>query len=260
VPWTGRLQVGDLLRRWRERRRLSQLDLAMRATVSTRHLSFLETGRSRPSREMVLHLAEQLDLPLRERNDLLLAAGYAPVYRQTALDSPPMAAVRDAVRRMLAAQEPYPALLVDREWNMLHANAGVALLTDGAAPALLDPPVNMLRLALHPDGLAPRIANLAAWRSHLLGRLRRRIEATGAPALTELYTELRGYADGDTDPGSGPADEPAVPLRLHTRGGELVLLCAVSTFGIPMDVTVAELAVEHFFPADQRTAAVLRNR
>ena len=234
MPWTGRLQVGDLLRRWRERRRLSQLDLAMRATVSTRHLSFLETGRSRPSREMVLHLAEQLDLPLRERNDLLLAAGYAPVYRQTALDSPPMAAVRDAVRQMLAAQEPYPALL--------------------------DPPVNMLRLALHPDGLAPRIANLAAWRSHLLGRLRRRIEATGAAALTELYTELRGYSDGDTDPGSGPADEPAVPLRLRTRGGELVLLCAVSTFGTPMDVTVAELAVEHFFPADQRTAAVLRNR
>jgi len=170
--------VGALMRQWRERRRLSQLDLAMQADISTRRLSFVETGRSQPSREMVLHLAEQLDVPLRERNGLLVAAGYAPVYAETALDAPLMGAVRAALRQVLTGHEPYPAVVVDRKWTLVDANAGVALLTEGVAPELLTPPANALRVSLHPDGMAPRIVNLGEWRAHLLGRLRRQIDAT----------------------------------------------------------------------------------
>ena len=174
---------GELLRGWRARRRLSQLDLALQAEISARHLSFVETGRSRPSRDMLLRLAEHLDLPLRERNHLLVAGGYAPVYAETALDSPPMSAVRAAVRQVLAGHEPYPAVAVDRGWNLVDANASVALFTDGLQPALLAPPANVLRASLHPDGLAPRIANLGEWRAHLLGRLRRQVALTADPAL-----------------------------------------------------------------------------
>jgi transcriptional regulator with XRE-family HTH domain len=256
----GRRPVGELLRQWRERRRLSQLALALEAEISTRHLSFLETGRSQPSREMLLRLAEPLDVPLRERNHLLMAAGYAPVYPETALEAPPMAAVRAAVRQVLTAHEPYPAVVVDRAWTLVDANASVALLTAGVAPALLAPPANVLRGSLHPDGLAPRIVNLGEWRAHLLGRLRRQIALTADPALARLYDELRGYPCDQPEPeveAPGPGDI-VVPLRLRHGDGELAFFSTIATFGTPLDITVAELAIEAFYPADAATAAVLR--
>jgi transcriptional regulator with XRE-family HTH domain len=243
---------------------LSQLDLALEADVSTRHLSFVETGRSQPSREMVLHLAEQLDVPLRERNGLLLAAGYAPVYAETALDAPDapnMAAVRAAVRQVLAGHEPYPAVVVDRNWTIVDANAGIALLTEGVAPELLTPPANALRVSLHPRGMAPRIANLGEWRAHLLGRLRRQVARTADPVLAALYDELRAYpcdqpAPAVEAPGSG---DIVVPLRLRHGERALSFFSTVATFGTPLDITVAELAIESFFPADAATAALLRD-
>jgi transcriptional regulator with XRE-family HTH domain len=253
--------VGELLRAWRERRRMSQLDLALDAEISTRHLSFVETGRSIPSREMVLRLAEQLDLPLRERNHLLLAAGYAPVYAETALDSPQLSAVRAAVRQVLAGHEPYPAIVVDRGWNLVDANASVALLTDGVAPELLAPPANVLRVSLHPDGMAPRIANLGEWRAHLLGRLRRQVALAADPALARLYEELRGYPCDQPEPEAelpGPG-AVVVPLRVRHGERELAFFSTVATFGTPLDVTVAEIVIESFFPADSETASVLRS-
>ena len=189
--------VGELLRGWRERRRLSQMDLALEADISTRHLSFVETGRSAPSRDMVLRLAEQLDLPLRERNQLLLAGGYAPVYSQAPLDAPELAEVRAAVRQVLTGHEPYPAAAVDRHWNIVEANAGIELMTALIAPELLEPPLNAMRVALHPDGLAPHIANLGEWRAHLLSRLRRQAAMTADPVLSELLDEVRAYPCDD---------------------------------------------------------------
>ncbi len=248
--------MGELLREWRERRRLSQLELAIQADISTRHLSFVETGRSVPSRTMVLHLAERLDVPLRERNDLLLAAGYAPVYRETALDSPRLAPVRAALRQVLKGHEPYPALVVDRSWHLVDANAAVGPLLAGAAPELLEPPVNVLRLSLHPDGLAPRIANLGEWRAHLLSRLSRQAAVTADPELTKLSEELRSYPGGVAELTDG--SDIVVPLRLRLGTRELSLLSTVTTFGTPLDVTVAELAIESFFPADAGTADALR--
>jgi transcriptional regulator with XRE-family HTH domain len=251
--------VGALLREWRERRRMSQLDLALDAEVSTRHLSFVETGRSRPSREMVLHLAEQLDLPLRERNHLLLAGGYAPVYTETTLDSPQLAAVRTALRQVLTGHEPYPAVVVDRRWNIVETNASLSLFTAGVAPALLAPPANALRVSLHPDGMASRIVNLGEWRGHLLGRLRRQVAHGVDPALAALYDELRAYPCHQLEPEieiPGPG-EVVVPLRIRHGDRELAFFSTVATFGTPLDITVAELAIESFFPADAETAAVL---
>lgn len=247
-----------MLREWREQRRLSQLELSSRAEISTRHLSFVETGRSAPSRAMVLHLTEQLDVPLRERNRLLLAAGFAPVYGETSLDAPRMAAIRAAVGQVLAGHEPYPALVVDRGWRMVDSNASARLLIDGVAPELLEPPVNVLRVSLHPDGMAPRIANLGEWRAHLLAQLRRQVAVTADPELTDLYAELDGYPGGD-EPGPSDASGVIVPLRLRHESGELAFFSTVATFGTPLDVTVAELAIESFFPADAHTAAVLRD-
>ncbi|MGC9666449.1 helix-turn-helix domain-containing protein [Planosporangium sp. 12N6] len=257
---TPRRPVGELLRRWRERRRLSQLELSIQADISTRHLSFVETGRSRPSRDMVLRLADELDVPLRDRNDLLLAAGYAPVYAETTLDAPRMSAIRGAVRLVLTAHEPYPAVVVDRHWNLVDANATLGLLLTGVAAALLDPPVNVLRVSLHPDGLAPRIVNLGEWRAHLLGRLRRQVGSTADPVLADLYDELRGYPCDQPEPEvelPGPGDV-VVPLRVRHSGGELAFVSTVATFGTPLDITVAELAIESFFPADPATATALR--
>ncbi len=251
--------VGELLRQWRERRRLSQLELALEADVSTRHLSFVETGRSQPSREMVVRLAERLDVPLRERNHLLLAAGYAPAYPESDMDDERMRTVRAAVRQVLAGHVPYPALVVDRHWEMLDANAGVGVLLQGVAGEQLAPPVNALRLALHPDGLAPKILNLGEWRAHLLGRLRRQVAATHDPQLASLLTELRGYPCDEPEPLvelPGPG-EIVVPLRLRHGGGELRLMSIVSTFGTPLDVTLQELSIEAFFPADRETAEAL---
>jgi transcriptional regulator with XRE-family HTH domain len=252
--------VGSLLRGWRDRRRLSQLELALDAGVSTRHLSFVETGRSQPSREMIVRLAEHLDVPLRERNELLLAAGYAPAYPESELDTERMASVRAAVRQVLVGHEPYPALVVDRHWEMLDANAGVAFLLHGVAPEQLAPPVNALRLSLHPDGLAPRIVNLGEWRAHILVRLGRHATATGDPQLASLLAELRGYPCDQEEPAvelPGPG-EIVVPLRLRHGDGELRLMSVISTFGTALDVTVQELSIETFFPADEATARVLR--
>ena len=251
--------VGELLRQWRERRRISQLDLSIQADISSRHLSFVETGRSQPSRDMVLHLADNLDVPLRERNHLLLAAGFAPVFGETSLDAPQMAAVRQAIRLVLKAHEPYPAVVIDRVWNLVDANATVALLTAGAAPSLLEPPANVLRLSLHPDGIAPRIVNLGEWRAHLLARLRREIAVTGDPGLAELYDELRGYPCDQPDVDVPSPGEVVVPLRIRTEAGELSFFGTVATFGTPLDVTVAELSIESFFPADAQTAEALRS-
>jgi transcriptional regulator with XRE-family HTH domain len=240
---------------------LSQFELALEAGISARHLSFVENGRSAPSRDTILRLAEELDLPLRERNHLLLAAGYAPVYSEAALDSPEMSAVRGAVRQLLTGHEPYPAVVVDRSWNLVDANESVALFTEGADSELLAPPANVLRISLHPEGMAPRIANLGEWRAHLLGRLRRQVALTADPDLARLLNELRAYPCNQPEPevdAPGPGDI-VVPLRIRHDGRELVFFSTVATFGTPLDVTVAELAIESFFPADPETAAILRS-
>lgn len=251
---------GELLRDWRKRRRLSQLDLATEAEVSQRHLSFVESGRARPSREMVLHLAEQLEVPLRERNLLLVAAGHAPVFPERALDDPAMGAARDAVRRVLAGHEPHPALAVDRHWTLLAANRALAPLLDGVDAALLAPPANVLRLSLHPKGVAPRIANLPEWRAHILARLRRQVEVSADPVLRALLDELRGYpVPAATHP--VPAAElggVAVPLRLATSAGMLSFLSTTMVFGTAVDITLAEITIEAFFPADAATAAAMQ--
>ncbi len=253
--------VGELLRGWREHRRLSQLQLAIQADISTRHLSFVETGRAKPSREMVLHLAEELDVPLRERNRLLLAAGYAPVYRERGLDEEPMSAVREAVRQVLGGHDPYPAIVVDRRWNLVDANAAAAgLFTTVLPPELLAPPANVLRASLHPEGLAPHIVNLGEWRAHLLGRLRRQATLTGDEDLTVLYQELRDYPCEQPEPlveVPGPGDVTVV-MRLRHPEGVLSFFTTVATFGTPLDVTVAELIIEAFFPADAVTGELLR--
>lgn len=248
--------VGTLLRRWRERRRLSQLDLAVASEVSARHLSFIETGRSRPTSAMILRLSERLDVPLRERNALLLAGGFAPAYPERDLDRPELAAVLAAFRQVLTAHQPYPALLVNRWWEMVEANEAIDVFTADAAPELLEPPVNVLRLCMHPDGMASRVANLAECRARLLGRLRRQADATGDPRLDELHAELRGYPGGEA-----PADtDVVVPLRYRYRGRDLAFFSISSVVGSPMDVTVEELAIESFYPADEQTAAALRDR
>jgi transcriptional regulator with XRE-family HTH domain len=251
--------VGQLLRGWRERRRLTQLELALRAEVSARHLSFVETGRSRPTSEMILRLARHLDVPLRERNVLLLCGGYAPAFPASQLDDLPMRAVHEAIEHVLHGHEPYPALVVDARWELVAANRAVALLTRGAAAELLEPPVNVLRLSLHPQGLAPRIGNLAEWRAHLLDRLKQEIEATAAPALIALHDELAAYPC--PAPASGPAARAVgVPLRLRTGDTVLSLFSTTTVFGTPRDVTLSELAIEAFYPADAPTAAFLRDR
>jgi transcriptional regulator with XRE-family HTH domain len=247
-----------MLREWRQRRRLSQLELALEADVSSRHLSFIETGRSRPSAEMVLHLAERLDVPLRERNDLLLAAGYAPAYGQRALDSPEMRPVRDAIEQVLGGHEPYPALVVDWHWNLVSANHALVSLVEGAAAHLLEPPVNVLRLSLHPEGVAPRIVNLAQWRALLLERLRRDAFATGDPALNALHDELASYPSGESRQPRGRAfAEVALPLRIRDGNRELSFISTRTSFGNALDVTLAELSIESFFPTDERTAVAM---
>jgi transcriptional regulator with XRE-family HTH domain len=249
------------LRHWRQHRRMSQLDLANEAEISTRHLSYVETGRAAPSREMVLRLAERLDVPLRERNALLVAAGFAPMYRQRSLDDPAMASARRAVDLVLKGHEPFPALAVDRHWNLVAHNALVPMLMAGAAPDLVKPPINVLRLSLHPDGLASRIANLAQWRSHLLERLQQQIAATGDTGLQALHDELEAYptpqVSHDTPAVDSELSGLVVPFQLATPNGVLSFISTTTVFGTPVDVTLQELAVESFFPADAQTAAAL---
>jgi len=252
------MHAGDLIREWRQRRRLSQLDLAIAANVSSRHLSFVETGRSRPTSEMILHLAEHLEVPLRDRNALLLAGGYAPAYPERTLAAPELQAVTSALRRVLAGHEPYPAAVVNRWWELVDANAGIGLFTGDVRPHLLEPPVNVLRLSLHPDGMAPRIANLPEWRAHLLARLRRQAEATGDPRLFSLYSELEAYPGGRGDEAQPPQlTDVVVPLRYQAGTRQLSFLSITAVIGTPMDVTVEELAIESFYPADDQTAAAL---
>ncbi len=254
--------VGDLLREWRQRRRLSQLDLACEAEISTRHVSFIETGRSTPSREMILHLAERLEIPLRERNVLLVAAGYAPVFPERPLADPALHLAREAIDLLLAGHEPHPALAIDRHWTLVASNNAVAPLLAGVEPALLQPPVNVLRLSLHPAGLAPRIANLAQWRAHLFERLRHQIDLTADPVLVGLLEELRGYPAPGGGPGESGTDREyggvVVPFRLVTEHGILAFISTTTIFGTPLDITLSELALETFFPADAATAEILR--
>lgn len=249
--------VGAMLRDWRRRQRRSQLDLALEANVSQRHLSCLESGRAAPSREMVLRLARFLDVPLRERNALLIAAGFAPAFPRRPLSDPALRAAREAVERVLEAQMPYPALALDRDWCMVAANGAVAPLLSGVAPALLAPPVNVLRLSLHPEGLAPRIVNLAEWRTHLLERLAHQVALLADPAGRALLEELRAYPGGAQEC-HPPPGAVAVPLRLRAGGDVLSFLSTTTVFGTPMDVTLSELFIEAFLPADAATAEALR--
>lgn len=252
---------GHQLRTWRQRRRLSQLDLAQQAAVSTRHLSFVETGRAEPSREMVLRLAERLDIPLRERNTLLVAAGYAPMYRERPLDDPALAGARAAVELLLKGHEPYPALALDRGYNVVAANRAVALLLQGLPDELLRPPMNVLRISLHPRGLAPRIENFRQWRNHLLGRLRQQIATTADAQLQALLEELIAYPQPDHGAGAQLGGEHLgvlMPFRLRTAEGVLSFFSTVTIFGSAHDITLQELMIESSFPADADTGEALR--
>ncbi|MFC9653321.1 helix-turn-helix domain-containing protein [Streptomyces sp. NPDC056937] len=270
---TGDPGVGPLLRDWRKRRRVSQLELAIRAGSSARHISFIETGRARPSEEMVLRLADRLDVPVRERNTLLLAAGYAPRFTETALDDPAMDAVREGLDRLLRGYEPYPAVVVDGTYTVVAANQGVAMLLEGVPEKLLAPPLNSMRLTLHPEGLAPRIRNLREWRGHLLDQMERQLALHRSPALRAVYDEVAAYpppesgAWADESPDgdaralrsvAGPSF--ALPMIIEHDGQVLSFLSSISTFNTPMDVTVAELAIETFVPADPATVAYLTSR
>ncbi|MER5747890.1 helix-turn-helix transcriptional regulator [Streptomyces sp. NPDC002225] len=251
--------VGTLLRSWRERRRMSQLELALRADSSARHISFIETGRSRPSEEMILRLADRLDVPVRERNALLLAAGYAPHYAQTPLDDPAFGPLREGMERLLEAYEPYPAIVVDGTYDVVAANRGMAVLAEGAAEHLLTPPVNAMRLTLHPRGLAPRIRNLREWRADLLGQMERQIALVRSAELRALYEEVAAYPVPEgAAAGPVPSLPFALPLLIEHGGRTLSFVCSIATFNTPMDVTVAELAIETFLPADRATADHLR--
>ncbi len=255
---------GQLLRQWRERRHLSQLELALTTGISTRHLSFMETGRSQPSREMIVHLAERLEVPLRERNVMLVACGYAPVFKESSLDDPVLRAARQAVDLVLAGLEPCPALAFDRHWTLLAANQATLRLFEGVDAALLQPPVNVLRVALHPGGLAPRIVNLTEWRSYIVARLRRQIEVSGDAVLAGLLEEFSAYpATGSSLAGrtaevNRPYAGVVVRFRLAMDGAVLSFFSASTIFGTPIDVTLSELAIESFFPADEETLLILR--
>ncbi|MCV7102519.1 helix-turn-helix domain-containing protein [Mycobacterium palustre] len=255
--------VGALLREWRTRRRVSQLDLSLSVGVSARHLSFIETGRSRPSPEMVLALAEGLEIPLRERNTLLLAAGFAPRYQSRPLEDAALSPARDAVQRLLDAHDPYPGIVIDRCWNVVGTNRAASALTTGLPDELLGPPVNVYRLCLHPDGLAGRTLNFADWAGYLLHQLRRTTALTGDPGLVALEEEVRGYpgvAAAATARGAAPDGASLlIPFVLDVGGGRrLSMFTTLTTFGTPLDVTLSELAVELFYPADAESADLLR--
>jgi transcriptional regulator with XRE-family HTH domain len=261
TPMPEHLPVGTLLRTWRQRRRLSQLALACDADISQRHLSFVESGRALPSRDMILHLAEQLDIPLRDRNALLVAAGFAPVYRERPLGDPALQGARKAVDLVLTGHEPWPALAVDRHWTLVAANRTVTPLLAGADAALLRPPVNVLRLSLHPAGLAPRIVNLAEWRDHVLARLRRQVDVSADHVLADLLRELRDYPcrgrrrrNDSEAAGAGMV----VPLQFASEKGVLSFISTTTVFGTPVDITLSELAIESLFPADAATAGIMR--
>ncbi|MFF4405998.1 helix-turn-helix domain-containing protein [Streptomyces sp. NPDC001262] len=266
APGTGVGGVGALLRDWRTRRRISQLELALRADSSARHISFIETGRSRPSPEMVLRLADHLDVPVRERNVLLMAAGYAPHYPERPLDDPALDGLREGVESLLKGYEPFPALVVDGAYQVMAANSGIAMLLEGVAESLLTPPLNAMRLTLHPDGMAPRIRNLREWRGHLLHQMERQLAHVRSAALRAVYDEVSAYPlpeqaerPGEEVTAAGRAAAPlALPLVIEHAGRTLSFVSTITTFNTPMDVTVSELALEAFLPADPETAAALK--
>ena len=247
-----------LLREWRQRRRMTQMDLALEADTSPRHLSFLETGRAHPSREMVMRLAETLDIPLRERNALLVAAGFAPFYRERALADHALDAARKAIDFVLAAQKPLPAFALDRHWNIVASNGALPELFEGVASDLLQAPMNALRVTLHPQGLAPRIANLPQWRAHLLSRLRRQVDLTADPVLAELLREAAAFPVEGAFDDAALAHEVLVPLQVRTATALLSFFSTTTVFGSPVEVTLAELVIESFFPADGATAAAVQ--
>ena len=249
--------VGSQLRQWRQRRRQSQLDLATEARISARHLSFVETGRSLPSREMVLHLAEQLNVPMRERNMLLVAAGYAPIFSERTLDDPALAPARAAIDAVLEGHKPYPAFAIDRHWNLAASNSAMPQLYDGVAEELLRPPVNAMRLSLHPAGVAPRIENLAEWRAHLLHQLQERVALTADPVLIALQQEVLSYPT-PAAPRPVSTDAIVIPFKVRIAAGSLSFFTTTMMFGSPVDVTLSELAIECFFPADDATRALAR--
>jgi transcriptional regulator with XRE-family HTH domain len=250
-------RVGELLRSWRQRRKISQFDLSLDSAVSSRHLSFIETGKARPSREMVLHLAEKLDVPLRDRNILLVSAGYAPVYGERSLGDEDMALAREALDRFLVAHMPYPAIALDRHLNIVAANDAIGMLLEGVAPWLLEAPANALRITLHPEGMAPAILNLPEWSAHLLDRAGRRVAITGDEVLAELCAEVAGYPGVHVQAPHDVAAEIVLPLRLRRGKDELSMICTQTTFGTAVDVTLAELSIEGFYPADEVTARIL---
>ncbi len=260
----ARPRVGELVRHWRTRRRRSQLDLAVEVGVSTRHLSFVETGRSRPSPELILAIAHHLDVPLRERNTLLLAGGYAPRFSQRPFDDPSMATVRASLQRMLDAHDPYPAVVIDRCWNVVSANRAGMVMVHDLPEHLLGPPLNVYRASLHPDGLARRTTNFVEWAGYLLGTLQRTILLTGDPVLTALQAEVLSYPNvaqvAPLLPGRDHEEPPLlVPFRISTPVGEVAMFTTLTTFGTPLDVTLDELAVELFYPADDESADRLRD-
>lgn len=253
------MNAGNLLREWRQRRHLTQLDLAVEAEISTRHLSFVETGRSNPSRDMVLRLSERLNVPLRDRNAILVAAGFAPLFQERSLADPALQSVQQAIAIVLESHEPYPALAIDRHWTLVAANRIVPLMLAGVAPEALTPPVNVLRLSLHPGGLAPRIANLGTWRAHLLERLRRQVELTADAKLLELMRELREFPVPSDAPDVHDSNSVLVPLELRAGDAVLSFYSTTTVFGTPIEITLSELAIESFIPANAETAAVMRN-
>jgi transcriptional regulator with XRE-family HTH domain len=252
--------IGDLLRDWRQRRHLSQLDLALEADVSARHLSFVETGRSRPSRDLVVDLAERLEVPLRERNALLLAAGYAPIYRETPLETAEMSPIREVLDRLLAGHEPFPAVVFDRHWDVVSLNKPMlSLSSEGVSPELLTPPINAMRVALHPDGMSSRITNFAEYGAHLLEQLRRQALLTGDPVIAGLEKEVRGYPGVSDAPPELEQPSPLfVPLNIRVTGQEMSFFNTLTTFGTALDITMAELTIEALYPADEATAAAVR--
>jgi transcriptional regulator with XRE-family HTH domain len=251
------LPFGVLLRRWRERRRMTQGDLAYAAESSTRHLSCLETGKAQPSREMIARLAEYLEIPLRDQNTLMLAAGFAPAFQERSLAA--LEAAKTAIDAILAAHKPYPSFAVDRHWNIVASNSALPQLYEGCSPDLMRTPVNAVRLTLHPAGMAPKIVNYAAWRAHTLTVLRQQIDARADPVIQALFAEVSSYP---APPGPEPSASPeaserfATPLRIATRFGVMSFLSTVTVFGTPNDVTLSELALEMLFPADEKTAEI----
>jgi transcriptional regulator with XRE-family HTH domain len=250
--------VGDHIRLWRQRRRLSQLELALEAEISTRHLSFVETGRAAPSRGMILTLSEALKIPLREQNVILMAGGFAPMFSERPLDAPELSSARAAIDIVLQSHLPYPAFAVDRRWRIVASNRALPQIYEAVAPEILRPPVNALRLSLHPNGMAPCILNLDEWRAHIFARLREQISVSADPSLSELYAELRLYGGRHGhDPmiGTDPRTSTVVPFRVTSPAGPLAFFTTTMVFGTPLDITLSELAVEFFFPADPETIA-----